>query len=242
MDEHGLKGETMSKKVRYYLGGRGKYLSHFSKQVSDLNRKYIGSDSFLEQMYLLGEIDGIGFGCEESHKKAIKTLVNAKNEIKELIKDRELFLYEIRYLEGYINGVEQTLQQNRFYFSLKIPIFALGWFENLDILNLVKCVFLTAQFEECPLEDIPFINNPNGCFYFTTSLSEFIMAIKLVNEDTYDLTISFVVEDKKTDVLVEKLKTLPEIELFRLNIVRIKDECNAEKVFKKMIKNVYFEK
>lgn len=232
----------MSKKARCYLGGRGKYLSYFNKQISELKRKYIESDSFLEQVYLLGEIDGIKCGCEEPHKKAIEILVNAKNEIKDLISDKELFLYEISYLEGYISGIEKTLQQNRVYFSLEVPIFILGWFENHDILNVIKAIFLTTHFEESRLENISLINNPNGCFYFTTSIDKLIMAIKLVNKDIYDLTINFVVEDKTTNVLVEKLKVLPDIEPFRLNIVRVKGECNAEKFLKKMIKNVYFEK
>ncbi|GAB4266284.1 hypothetical protein [Thermincola ferriacetica] len=225
------------------IGGKGNYMSTVYCLTDDLRTKYSATESFYDQVNLLGQIDGIEYGSEASHKKVIETLIETKNEIKELGYDQELFHLEINYLKGYIKGLETILKENRNHFAIKFPIMVLGFFEDENIMAIFKMAFLTGGFQEFTMEEIqsnvPLVN----CFYFTTSREKLISALRLVNRKDFDITINFVFRDKKgSKNVIELVKILTDIEIFRFNCFIYKEECNVEAIIKKMIKNVVLDK
>jgi hypothetical protein len=224
------------------VGGRGKYMSDLERQASDLKEKYRSTDSFYDQIRLLGEIGGIEYGMEEYHTQVVDLLVATKRDITEMIAaNDELFRYEINYKKGLQRGIEKALDTSRYFFSLNIPILALGCFENKELSGIFGVLALKAGFTEVAICDLqPDQVQQNGnLFAFTTFIEEFVTAVDCVDSERFDVTLNLVYESKNHDGVIEHLlNLLPPIEMFRLNIVRVNEKYNADMLFKQLVKNV----
>jgi len=210
-----------------------------------LKEKYAKTDSFYDQIQMLGEIGGVEYGMEEPHKHAVDLLVETKRDISEMMTtDEELFHYEINFKRGFVAGIEKALQQNRYFFSQKVPIFVIGFFENQELLGVFKALAIKAGLIEVSVANLE-AHPPlqaNNHFSFTTIIEEFVKTIGFVDSVKFDVTLNVVYESGKYDVLVEHLNLLPPVEMFRLNIIRINETHNAGKLFNELVKNVRFDK
>ncbi len=230
---------------KHLVGGKGKYMSYLYQQISFLKKKYAKTDSFYDQIQILGEISGIEYGMEESHKHVVDLLVDTKRDISEMItNDEELFHYEINFKKGFIAGIEKTLQQNRYFFSKKVPIFVIGLFENQELLSVFRVLALkTGLIEVSPGDfETDQTRQTNNYFSFSTIIEEFVKTIGFVDSVKFDMALNVVYESKKYDVLVEHLNLIPPVEMFRLNIIRINETYNAGRLFNELVKNVLFNK
>jgi len=230
--------------VERFVGGKGKYMSHLYRQVCDLKEEYDKKDSFYDQIYILGEIGGIECAMEASYKKAVDLLVETKRDITEMLGNNdELFHYEVNFRKGFAAGIDRAIQESRAFQRLKIPIFILAFFENKELLDLFIMFALRMGFIEISSNDCLYKDNAfaeSNMFFFTTVMNELIAMMDHVDSERYDLTLNIVCENKKHDSLVQHLSLLPVVEPFRLNIVRIKENCNVRTLFNELVKNVRF--
>jgi hypothetical protein len=238
--------------ARQITGGKGKCRSNLEQLISLTQSRYACTDSFYDQIYLLGEINGIETGMETAHRECIRMLVDAKRDIREMQEeDPELFSYEINFKKGFIAGTEKVLQQNRTFFTVPAAILILGLFENEGLLEKSRLAARIGGFQEVVPQQITMVREtPCNRFFFTTSLEDFIRALNTPVSDEVDVTVNVVYESNKARWLMEKLDSLPPMELFRLNIIRMHDENNgknghwkkdkAERLLKEMIENVSF--
>jgi hypothetical protein len=238
--------------ARQITGGKGKCRSNLEQLISQTQGRYACTDSFYDQIYLLGEIEGIETGVELTHRECIRVLVDAKRDIREMQEeDPELFSYEINFKKGFIAGTEKVLQQNRAFFTVPAAILIVGLFENEGLLEKSRLAARIGGFEEIAQQQMQMLHESrHNQFFFTTSIEDFIGVLTAPVNDEVDVTVNVVYESNKARWLMEKLDSLPPMELFRLNIIRMHGEGNgrnghwkrdkAEKLLRAMIENVSF--
>jgi hypothetical protein len=84
--------------ARQITGGKGKCRSNLQQLISRTRDRCACTDSFYDQIYILGEIGGLETGMEVTHRQCIRMLIDAKREIREMQEeDPERFSYEISF-------------------------------------------------------------------------------------------------------------------------------------------------
>jgi hypothetical protein len=122
-----------------------------------------------------------------------------------------------------------VLQQNRMFLTAPTPIIIVGLFENDGLLEKPRFAAKIGGFEEVVPNRIQFLQESrHNRFFFTTLLQDFIRVLSVPTKDEVDVTVNVVYESSNAKFPIEELNSLPPMELFRLNIIRMHDVNNGK--------------
>lgn len=171
-------------KIEKILNNSGEFFLRqriLNRWLKDLEERIRAENDYTLFQRYIGERDGIFETMGHTHEKVIEQLVDAKKVLAGLEDtskaETEYFDFEKPYIEGYINGIEQTLRAGRETFGEPIPF----------ALIIVTAVDEVRASYETVFQAIPAfkpISEPcNKRYLVTTSTSEAEQAVNALPED-----------------------------------------------------------
>lgn len=229
-----------SAKIEKILQNTGEFFLRqriLSRWLEDLEERIKAESDYVLFQRCIGERDGIFETMGHTHEKVIEQLVDTKKVLAGLEDtseaESEYFDFEKPYIEGYINGIEQTLRAGRETFEEPIPF----------ALIIVTAVDEVRASYEAVFQAIPAfkpISEPcNKRYLVTTSTSEAEQAVRALPEGM-EYMLCYIYGHPSNPPVAETLQCLSEFSEDNLFIV--KDVMQAgqplkpEKVVRRLIR------